>query len=209
MDAAALQDELARQDSEVAAALAQIETLMDASAQLAAREATISAFLATWPEERSHRDTELAHALDELSRALHELEQSAAALAAAEHARDQTRLKAARRHHEHALGARQVAEQHQARLRARVSALAAEREATLLERDLLLGQAQRLAEDLHAAPRLSARAGFPIEQLDALPEWASSVRAALLVARSGLAAEREALLRQAAELAATATAPPS
>jgi hypothetical protein len=149
----------------------------------------------------------LEHAHDDLARARHELEQRTAALAEAERHRDATRLAAARRGHEHALATDLAATEHEARLAARVAALATERDAILLERDLLLGQAQRLAGALHGVPRLSARAGFPIETLDALPAWASAVRAALLVARSGLAAERESVLRQSEELAAVTARP--
>jgi chromosome segregation ATPase len=207
MDAAALRDELARADAEVAAALAAIDGLTEASARIGARAEDLAAFLAGYPQEEAHRENELAHARDDLARARQELAQAEEALAGAEHGRDETRRLAARRHHDHALAARAVAEQHEARLRERVAQLAAEHDAALRERDCLLDDARRVSDELAAAPRLSARGGFPIGDADHLTEWASSVRAALLVARSGLATERDALLRQAAELAATAPPP--
>jgi hypothetical protein len=207
MDAAALQTELARQDAAAAAALARVDTLMNECAQLAGRDAAVRSFLVAWPDEQARRATELQHGHDELARARHEVEQSTAALAEAERHRDATRLTAARRAHEHALADELAAGEHEARLTTRVAALAAERDAILRERDLLLGLAERLSDALHDVPRLAARSGFPIETLEALPAWASAVRAALLVARSGLAAERESLLRQSEELAAVTARP--
>jgi chromosome segregation ATPase len=204
MDATALREELARADAEFAASLAAVDALTEATARLGARATELAAFLTGLPDEQAHRERELVHAHDDLARAQEELEQAETALTEAQRHRDETRTAVARRHHEHAVAALAVAEQHERRLRERLVDLDAERDSALLERDLLLAEAERLAAELAQTPRLSARGGFPVGSVDTLPDWASSVRAALLVARSGLAAERDALLRQAAELAATA-----
>jgi chromosome segregation ATPase len=210
VDAAALRDDLARQDAAAAAALAQVDALTDACAALAAREAATRALLDDAPEEERRRSAELAHARDELAGARREVEQANAALAAAEAARsrDETRIAAARRHHDHALATQQVAEQHEARLVRRLADHRHAVEAARLERELLLARARELAQETRGVPRLSGRAPITPSGVDGLAEWASSLRAALLVARSGLAAERDALLRQLAELQAL-TAPPS
>jgi hypothetical protein len=210
VDPAGLRDELARQDAAAAAALAQVDALTGACAALATREAATRALVDGAPEEKRRRSAELDHARDDLAVARRELEQATAVVAAAERerSRDETRIAAARRHRDHALATQQVAEQHEARLAQRLTDHAHAVEAARLERELLLVRAQELAEETRAVPRLSGRAPITASGGDALAEWASSLRAALLVARSGLAAERDALLRQLAELQAL-TAPPS
>jgi hypothetical protein len=200
VDPAALRDELARQDAAAAAALARVDALTEACAALAAREAATRALLDAAPDEERHRAAELAHARDELAVARREVEQAIAALAEAERSNDEVRRAAARRHRDHALATQQVAEQHETRLTQRVAAHAAAVEAAVLERQLLLERAAELSGEAHALPRLSGRAPITPTGVDALGELASSLRAALLVARSGLAAERDALLRQLAEL---------
>jgi chromosome segregation ATPase len=208
VDPAALRDELARQDTAAAAALAHVDALTGACAALAAREAATHALLDAAPEEARRREAELAHARDELALARREVEQASAALANAESSRDDVRLAAARRHRDHALATQQVAEQHEARLAQRLAEHADLVEAARRERDVLLARARELSDEAHDVPRLSGRAPITPAGVDALAEWASSLRAALLVARSGLAAEGDALLRQLAELQAL-TAPPS
>ena len=82
-----------------------------------------------------------------------------------------------------------------------------------LERlDAERGQLAEEAAELHRAPapaRLAERPGLPDaagrapgESLDELADWATEARAALLVARSNLAAQRDAVIRQANELGA-------
>jgi hypothetical protein len=73
---------------------------------------------------------------------------------------------------------------------------AAKQEAPKLE-----ARARKLARLLADRPRLAEDAGHdPAPGLEGVSEWASRARAALFVARGGLAAEREAVIRQANEL---------
>lgn len=208
MDPAAIRDELEREDADTARALGRVDALTEACAELSAREAATHALLGAAPEEERRRAAELTHARAELAFARQDVEQAGAALAEAERSRDETRLAAARRRRDHALATQQVAEQHETRLAHRVAEHAHAVEDTRRERELLLARARELSDEAHAVPRLSGRAPITPSGGDALAEWASSLRAALLVARSGLAAEREAVLRQLAELEAL-TAPPS
>ena len=58
-----------------------------------------------------------------------------------------------------------------------------------------------VAESLRGRPRLAEAAGHaPGPGLVGVIEWASGARAALFVARTAVATEREALIRQANEL---------
>jgi chromosome segregation ATPase len=198
MDADALREELARQDAECAAVLRRVDAVAAACTTLADADAAARAFLAGFSAEASRRAGELAHGRDELAAARTDVERASAALAEA--GRDATRTAVARRRLDHALATQQVAEQHEARLQERVAELGAAHAATLRERALLLGRARELTRELRALGRVSARATFDVAEADGLASWTTSVRAALLVTRSGLAAEREALLRQRAEL---------
>jgi small-conductance mechanosensitive channel len=70
------------------------------------------------------------------------------------------------------------------------------------ERDLH-GRATEIAARLAEGPGLSEAAGrAPEDTLDQVVDWATEARAALLVARSSLTAQRDAMIRQANELGA-------
>jgi hypothetical protein len=208
VDAVAVARELERQDAAVAEALAQIDALMDAVARLAAEDATTRVFLAAFPGEDALRRADLARAEEDHLRAEHALEQAQAALVEAERHRDEARRLAALRAHEHAQATAMVGRQHLDRVRARVASLELEHEAAVASRATHAAAAELLATDLRSAPHISLRAAFELSDPEAIASWASSVRAALLVARSGLAAERDAVLRQAAELAAATLGEP-
>ncbi len=75
---------------------------------------------------------------------------------------------------------------------------AAERETAALE-----ARARELSSLLQPRPRLAAETvGESAPGASGVAEWATRARAALLVARSQVAAEREAVVRQANELGA-------
>jgi hypothetical protein len=81
-------------------------------------------------------------------------------------------------------------------LRLAPQADAADEEAKELAR-----RAGELAGALAERPRLAADAGAPPEEsLPGIAEWGTRARAALLVSRGQLAAERDAVIRQANEL---------
>jgi hypothetical protein len=88
------------------------------------------------------------------------------------------------------------AQEHAARLD--TDAGAAERETVALQES-----ARELSARLAATPRLAGEAVAPPEPgAAAVAEWGTRTRAALLVARSQLATERDAIVRQANELGA-------
>jgi hypothetical protein len=207
VDRVALRDELARQDAAAAQALAEVDRLTERCAALAEREAATRRLLAAFPRNERVRNAELEAARDDAVLARREVEQASAELVDAERAGDDARLASAQRTRDHALATQHVAEQHEARLRDRATELVASAADARRQRDTMVEQAHALAEELHRLPRVSAHADFELAGPDELADWASSVRAALLVARSGLAAERDALLRQAAELASVSAEP--
>jgi hypothetical protein len=77
------------------------------------------------------------------------------------------------------------------------------------ERERLEGRARELVSTLRERPRLAKEAGEQVGPgLSGIAEWATNARAALLVARTQLAGERDAVIRQANELAAVVVGEP-
>lgn len=194
--------ELAGADEGKRAALATLDALLACTAELRARADGVSAVLTAAPAERERLARELAEAEGLAETRAASLREAETELADAERRRDRERLLAARRLEVRARDAlataeRQLAsarEAHEAHERALVSA---EADAPRVE-----AEAGRLAHELGAAPRVPAQAAEPPEPgLAGVQAWTTSARAALVVARSGVASERETLIRQANELA--------
>ena len=96
-----------------------------------------------------------------------------------------------------------MAERRREEIRAERARLDQEAEEAARETPTLERRARELAAALRSRPRLAEQAGLdPHPGLEGVAEWGSRARAALFVARSGLAAERDALVRQANELGA-------
>jgi chromosome segregation ATPase len=201
--------ELERADEEVAATLAELDELAREVNGLRGRVEELEAFLARLPAERirleeAEREWELhVHSSgDELAAAEQELD-------GAEGAKDESRVAAARHRVVRARDALHIAERRLAEVRAErreheSNAQAAEQETSALE-----DTARRLAATLAERPRLAEQAGAqPAPGLTGVGDWASDARAALVVARSSLASERDALIRQANELGAVVLGEP-
>jgi hypothetical protein len=195
--------ELEQADEAVAAVLTELDELYASCEGVRERALELEAFFVRLPDERAAA----AFAANE-ARAAAEERRSAAAraaqeLRAAEAGGDDERLAAARRFDVRARDAvgtaerlRREAEEHAERLDAQ--AVAAGTEAKELAR-----RAGELAGALAERPRLAADAGAPPEEsLAGIAEWGTRARAALLVSRGQLAAERDAVIRQANELGA-------
>jgi hypothetical protein len=193
--------ELERADEEVAAVLAELDELYASTEAVRGRALDLEAFFARLPGARAAA----AEAADDAERDVLATEetaqQAAAGLRAAEEAGDAERLAAARRFDVRArdslAGARR---RHEGALagRERLDADAAEAER---ERPELAARAGELATALRERPRLAPDAGAePGASLADVSAWAGGARAALLVARNSLAAERDAVIRQANEL---------
>ena len=192
--------ELERADEEVAAVLAELDELYASTEAVRERALDLEAFFARLPSAR----TAAAEAVDDAERDVLAAEETAAraaaGLRAAEEAGDSERLAAARRFDVRArdslAGARRRHDEALAE-RERLDTEAAEAER---ERPELGARAGELATALRERPRLAPDAAEPGTSLEDVSAWAAGARAGLLVARSSLAAERDAVIRQANEL---------
>jgi hypothetical protein len=195
--------ELERADEAVAATLGELDELTSSVDSVRRRAEEADAFRRRFPAERSELDAALAGA-DELAAnrrtaaaaAERELEEAGASS-------DRERIAAARRNAVRQRDALHVAERQREELAARRAAL--EQRAGEVEKDVseLETRAGELASALAARPRLAEDAGTPPEpELAGVLDWASRARAGLFVARGGLTAERDAVVRQANELGA-------
>jgi chromosome segregation ATPase len=188
--------ELEAEDTALAEAIARLDELRSAATGLRGRAEHAMDFLARLPGAREAAAQAVAEAEAELERRVGDLRNAEAEL---ERASKEEAVLAARR----------------AVVRTRDLAAGAERK---LER--LRGEAETLEEEARAVntelPELDRVAGELATKLDGLPEpgtigpaaWAARAEAALFVARSGLEAQRERVVRQANELGASAFGEP-
>jgi chromosome segregation ATPase len=177
-------------DARMAAETARLRDLAVVVDEVRGRAETIEAFFAAYPDEEARRRAASAEARDDLARRRLEEERADAALEAARS--DEERAAASRAH------AR--AREHVALAEARLArALEAEAE---LERTAASSTGEIPMLEEHAR-RVSAEiADLPREPvgLRELIEWASAARAHLFVALGQLDAQRERVIREAAEL---------
>jgi hypothetical protein len=197
--------ELERADEEVGAVLAELDGLAEEAEVVRLRALELEAFGIRLPAERDRIAGGLEHVRSEVEAARSALAQAEEAVrradgdAATEAARFETR---ARDRLSVAKGRFEQAEAESANLERR--ARTAENEGRELERE-----ARRLAGELRNRSRLAEDAGAdPRPGLSGIAEWGSAARAALFVARGQLAAERDAVIRQANELGALALGEP-
>jgi hypothetical protein len=212
----ALVRELERTDERAAGELEELDALHAKTEAVRKRALELLAFRERLPAEREERARELAEAERGLVEARTVAARAAADLEEAERSGDDERLAAARRFEVRARDAVSVAERRAREARERSERLEteagdAEREAAALEH-----RAGELAAALDGRARVGVQAGaLPEPGLDGVAAWGSRSRAALLVARSQVAAEREAVIRQANEVGSVvlgeplAAAPPS
>jgi hypothetical protein len=191
--------ELVRADEAHSSALAELDELARRTAALRDRAEELSQLLAAAPAERERLVAEVEEGEREVRRQAAVLAEAERELAAAEAGRDRERLAAARRFVVRAKDALAMAEKRLAGSRAEREALEARIEAAEREVPVVEADAVGLAGSFAERPRFSGRAPEP--ELAGVCAWASEARAALLVARGGVAAEREAVIRQANELA--------
>jgi chromosome segregation ATPase len=194
---AALLAEIERRDEAAASALAAVEELQRVVEGIRRRTATVSGFLAGLPAERERR----AAAVDGAERRLAAAE---AAIAAAERELERAREKdrpAAERAAAEAREEARVAAGELARAQDAVAALEAEADRAKAETEALEREAVAAASRLAALPRIAPEAAAPpAAGLDGIEAWAARARAALLVLHAALAAERDAIVREANEL---------
>jgi chromosome segregation ATPase len=201
--------ELEKTDEAVAAVLTELDELAAEAERVRARAVELEAFMIRFPAERERADGALAEARDDVDERRETLARAEAEIAAAEEAGDAARSAAARRAVVRAGDALRSAERAVTSLADDLSRLEREGEEAERETTGLHERAQRVAGALRARPGLAEHAGGePASDLAGISAWAGGVRAALFVARGRLAAEREAVIRQANELGAVVLGEP-
>ena len=201
MSSLAFVSELERRDEDVASRLAEVEELQSVVENLRLRAAELLAFQALLPGERAARARGIAAAMDELERAR-------AAVVHAEGELERTRQKD-RAAAEHVVAAarerERMANDELGRMRNAAAALEHEAEQADAEARELEQHAAATARRLASLPRLSHDATRPAGPgLGGVEEWGSRARPALLLLRAALAAERDAIVREANELGSAA-----
>ncbi|HJS70734.1 MAG TPA: hypothetical protein VJ744_07980 [Gaiellaceae bacterium] len=205
----AILEDLERTEEEVAVELAEIDELYAACEELRGAALALLAFLTGLPDERTAAEREIEESTRALEAAADAAERAEQELAAAEADGDPERLAAARRFHIRARDALGVAERRARDALSRASELEAAAKAAEERADELASRARELAGALRRRSRVAVEAGVrPGPDPAEIAEWGTQVRAALLVARNQVAAERDALVRQANELAANAVGEP-
>jgi hypothetical protein len=208
-DRLALLRELERADEAAAAELAEVDELYVEVEELRGRALELGAFLAGLPQERGASAAAVLEAERLLDEAQTAREEAAAALARAEAEEDDELLADARRRELAARDSVNVAERRATAARARAAELEARAEAAEAETRALEGRSAELGAALARRPRLADGAvGDPGPSTAGVAEWGTRARAALLVARSQLTAERDAVVRQANELGAVVLGEP-
>ena len=200
---------LEQADEKVAAALAELDRLAEETERVRERASALDRLLARLPTERERVDAAVSEAVSELARRREALERARAELQAAEGRHDKARLAAARRGE---VRARDLVAMEQRRLDAaegEKARLAAEAHAAGSESEAVVARARELAADLRERGGLAEGAGEPPSAtLEGVARWATNARAALFVARARLAAERDAVIRQANEVGASVLGEP-
>lgn len=205
MDASlAFAAELEQRDAALAERHADLAGLGRRVEAIRAEAEQLSRFLGRLPVEREQLDGTLADAERDLEEARKALEQVRRTVA---RARGEGAAAAARRHEAHAETDVRTTEDRRIRLIARREALERNAEAAAADSQSLAARGRDLAAELEAMPRVAGPEP-PAPGLDALADWGSRAHAAVLVARSGLATERELVVREANELAASVLGEP-
>jgi hypothetical protein len=201
-DRLALLGELERADEAAGAELAELDELYAAVEDVRTQALELAELHAALPEER----TAAAAAVEAAGRLRNEArdaaERAAEELQRAEAEGDEERIAEARRLELRARDRLHVAERKVEAARERIAELEARAEAAESEAVALESRARELAGALAQRRRVAGEAVAAAgESLAGVAEWGTQARAALLVARGQAAAERDAVVRQAIELA--------
>jgi chromosome segregation ATPase len=207
--ALALARDLERRDAALGAAIEQTTALLSEAEALRVRAEEIRATLLRFPAEEAEAEALVSRVREELERRRAELARAEQELDAAARSDDAMRARSARRALDRARDAASFAQDRLARAEEALAGARRNVEDAGSEVPRLEDGARRLAERLRAVPRLSEQGREPPGTgLDAILEWWSRARAALWVVRSGLEEERELVVREANELAASALGEP-
>jgi hypothetical protein len=194
-------EELERRDEDAAAALAEVERLAGEVRRVREDAGGAAAFLARLPEALASRRADLAAAAEARTGAEARLREAEARRERAE--KESDRIAAARAVEQARDGLRE-AELWLERAHGEHGRVEEEGERRRLE----AAQLEERAAELAARPRLAGEVAPPGSGLDGVLEWASRARGELLLARAGLATERDKVVREATELVAGVLAEP-
>lgn len=189
--------ELERRDEVIAASLETLGSLRGRTRAIGAEAARLAAVLDRFPHEQEAADHAVDRAEDDLVRARSEL------AAAEEHLRRGRRDRESREAEvESARREAERAAEELASARMHSVAVGEAQHAAERESDVVVAAALALAREVAGAPRLGPRTpAAPERGLGGVSDWAHRADGALLLARSGLDDEREAVVREANELA--------
>jgi hypothetical protein len=199
----ALLHELERADEAIAAELVEVDELLRGGEDLRQQALELESFFTRLPEERSAAANAVRESDRTLTEAQAAVRRAALELESAEASNSEERLADARRFELRARDSLHMAERGAASARQQATRL--EAHAAGAERDsaTLENRAAELSAVLERRPRLADDAvADPGPGPTGVAEWGTRTRAALLVARSQLATERDGLVRQANELGA-------
>ena len=194
--------ELEARDAAIARGIDEVDALQRETDALRSRAGAVDEFLERLPRLREETQATISDAETRLEERRTALEEAERRLREAERARKEEPLEAARRALARAQGAVGLAEKNLARAGEHLAQLEREAEDASLEARALHGEADHLAERLRRVPRISKQASDPPRDPAALVAWGGDARAALFVVRGSLDAERDAVIREANELAA-------
>jgi len=190
--------ELERRDEELARSLADVERIQADVDELRRHADATRAFLDELPELIAHREGDEQAAA--AARADAEAQVAAADEALARARKDDQRLEAERQRQQ-ALAAMSDAERWLAQARSELEVARAQGEQHRADAEHLSGRAGELAPRVRDVPP-------PENGLPGALDWASRARGALLLERSNLVREREAVIRDANELTASVLGEP-
>jgi len=196
--------ELEQRDAALAERLADLADLGRRVDEIRAEAEQLGRFLARLPLDRTQLDAALADAERDREAARTALEQARRPV---ERARGEEAAATARRHEAHAATDVRTTEERRSRLVARRKELEREADAAAAAAQSLAARGRELAAELETTPRVAGPEP-PAPGLDALADWGSRAHAAVFVARSGLETERERVVREANELAASVLGEP-
>lgn len=197
----ALLRELEREDEATMGRLEELDGLYARVEELRERALALQAFFERLPTERSAAAAAVEEADLALADARRAAEQAAEELSRVESAGDPERLAEARRFVIRARDSLHMAERRAVAAHERVAELDSQAEAADHETSALEARARELAAELVTRPGLTDDAvAEPGRGAAGVAEWGTRARAALLVARSQVASERDAVVRQANEL---------
>jgi hypothetical protein len=189
--------ELERKDDAIAALLETLGSLRGRTRMLGAEAARVAAVLGQMPHERASAAASIERGKAEVAR--RKAEVAEAEKAAAKAKRDKESRERAVELAQAALGR---AQEELVSSRGRAEAVAGAQASAEREAAAVVAAALAVARELRGAPRLSSRVPEPPGPgLEGVTDWASRADGALLLARSGLDDEREAVVREANELA--------